>query len=91
LGVSFPPRVSRVSKPHQSPSLPSTLLSIAHHLNADHLSRAVVTITLATLFRRHEMHLHHSTYFERDVKVHMDKFLARPKGESKGVFVVIDK
>ncbi|EGY14474.1 trichodiene oxygenase [Verticillium dahliae VdLs.17] len=57
----------------------------------DHLSRGVITITFATLFRRHEMHLHHSTSFERDVKVHMDKFLARPKKDSKGVFIVVDK
>ncbi|KAF5026356.1 hypothetical protein F66182_1564 [Fusarium sp. NRRL 66182] len=57
----------------------------------DHLSRAVMTITFATLFRRHKMHMHHSIYFERDVKVHMDKFLAQPREDSKGVFIVVDK
>jgi cytochrome P450 len=57
----------------------------------DHLAMSTITIVLATLFRRHEMHLHHSTYFERDVKIHTDVFLARPKAESKGIFVVFDK
>lgn len=75
----------------QFPPLPSTRLSMAHHLNADHLSRALIIVTLATLCRRYELHLHHSTHFDRDVKVHMDKFLARAKQESEGVFVVIDK
>ncbi|KAK3367541.1 hypothetical protein B0H63DRAFT_455632 [Podospora didyma] len=47
---------------------------------------AVISITFATLFRRHELRLHHSTYFQRDVKVHMGKFLARPKHDSKTSF-----
>lgn len=46
-------------------------------------------VSLATLFRRHKMHLHESSSQE-DVKMAYDMFVPQPKKESKGVFVVFD-